>query len=61
MRDWLGKPLLIVAAILLVLGGISIYWLKAGPSPAGADVQTATTNTYHQQVQQAIEDCENGR
>jgi len=34
MRDWLGKPLLILAGIILVLGAISLYWLSSMPSAA---------------------------
>ncbi|MCK4626715.1 MAG: hypothetical protein KAV00_15485 [Phycisphaerae bacterium] len=60
MRYWLGKPLLMLAVIMLVLGGISAYWLKTGPSPAGAkDDQTRTA--YHRQVEKVIDDMENGR
>ena len=60
MRYWLGKPLLMLAGIMLVLGGVSAYWLKSGPSPAGADDNQART-AYHRQVDKIINDMENGR
>ena len=60
MRYWLGKPLLMLAVIMLVLGGISVYWLKSGPSPARADDNQART-AYHRQVEQVMDDIENGR
>ena len=61
MRDWLGKPLLMLAVILLVLGGISVYWLKSGPSLAGADDNPSAGTAYHRQLEQLMDDVENGR
>jgi hypothetical protein len=60
MRYWLGRPLLMLAVIMLVLGGISAYWLRSGPSPAEAnDDQSA--HTYRRQVERTMDDMENGR
>lgn len=60
MRYWLGRPLLMLAGIMLVLGGISAYWLRSGPSPAGADDNQASSS-YRRQVDKIIDDMENGR
>ena len=60
MRYWLGRPLLMLAVIMLVLGGISAYWLRSGPSEAGANDNQART-AYRRQVEQVINDMENGR
>ena len=60
MRYWLGKPLLMLAGIMLVLGGISAYWLRTGPSSAGADDNQAHS-AYRRQVDKIIDDMENGR
>ena len=61
MRYWLGKPLLMLAVIMLVLGGISAYWLRSGPSQAGADDNQTARTAHHRQVDQIIDDMENGR
>ena len=61
MRDWLGKPLLLLAVIILVLGAISLWWLNSGPSPAGAYDKKMPTNTHHRKVQKVMDDVENGR
>ena len=61
MRYWLGKPLLMLAGILLVLGGVSVYWLRAGPSPAGANDKSSARTTYHRQVERVMDDLEKGR
>lgn len=57
MRDWFVKPLLIVLAIVIVLGAISVWWLKAGPSPAKGAGRFAPT-PYHQRLEQALRDLE---
>ncbi len=61
MRYWLGRPLLMLAGILLLLGGISVYWLKSGPSPAGADDNSSARTAYHRQVERVMDDVEKGR
>jgi hypothetical protein len=60
MWEWLGKPLLWVAAILIVLGGISAVWLASEPTSVRAGEPLAIT-PHNQQVQQAIRDAESGR
>ena len=61
MKDWLGKPLLILAVIFLIAAGVSIYWLKkSGPTTASADQQRFVTK-YHIQLEKAIKDLENNR
>ncbi|MDY7011125.1 MAG: hypothetical protein SVV80_10295 [Planctomycetota bacterium] len=61
MRYWLGRPLLILAVILLVLGGISVYWLKSGPAAAGADDNPSGGAAYYQRLERVMDDVENGR
>ncbi|MCK4627216.1 MAG: hypothetical protein KAV00_18025 [Phycisphaerae bacterium] len=61
MRYWLGRPLLMLAGIMLVLGGISAYWLHSGPSAAEADDNQTAHTAYHRQVDKIINDMENGR
>lgn len=54
MHEWLGKPLLILAAIVVVLGGLSLCWLNYLPSQARAAGAQAQSGTAHQkQVDQA--------
>lgn len=54
MREWLGKPLLILAAIVVVLGGLSVCWLNYLPSRADAAGIRVQAGTDHQkQVDQA--------
>ena len=72
MREWLGKPLLVVAAILLVMGVFVLWWFGLGPPRAGAADRSASghhkgdssrsgTATSHQrQIQQAIDELEKG-
>jgi len=61
MKDWLGKPLLILAVIFLIAAGVSIYWLKkSSPTAASADQQRFVTK-YHIQLEKAIKDLENNR
>ena len=59
MRDWFVKPLLIVVAIVVLIGAASLWWLNAGPSPAGASEKTPVT-AYHERIEQALRDAENG-
>ncbi len=61
MRYWLGRPLLMLAGIILVLGGISAYWLRSGPSVAEANDNQSARTAYHRQVDKIIDDMENGR
>jgi len=59
MRDWMGKPLLLLAVIIVVLGAISAYWLHQGPRPAGADDEPGARATQHQQrIMQAMRQAE---
>jgi len=60
MKDWLGKPLLILMIIFLIAAGVSLYWLKSGPTAASADQQRVVTK-YHIQLERAIKDIENNR
>jgi hypothetical protein len=59
MRDWLLKPLLIVLAIVVVLGVVSLWWLSAGPSRAGA-ADRAAPSAYQQRLERVLRDLEDG-
>ncbi len=59
MRDWLGKPLLIVAVILLALVIFSVWYLWPGPAAAGAADNFATP--HQRQVQELIRQIERGQ
>ncbi len=61
MRYWLGRPLLMLAVIMLVLGAISVYWLRSGPSPASANDDQSARTAHYRQVERTIDDMENGR
>ena len=59
MRDWLGKPLLIVAVILLVLAVFSVWYVWSGPAAA---VAAEEFNTPHQrQVDEMVRQIERGQ
>lgn len=60
MRDWLGKPLMILAAILLLLAALSAYWLLSGPSPAAGQDRLAGP-PHQRQVDRLVEQIESGR
>jgi hypothetical protein len=72
MREWLGKPLLMLAAILMVMGAFVLWWFGLGPARAGAaDRSTSgyhkgdssrlrTAASHQQQIQQAINELEKG-
>lgn len=57
MKDWLLKPLLLVAAIAgLIVGGVTLYCAKV--QPAGAAAASLVQTTHNAQLQQAIRDIE---
>ena len=59
MRHWLGKPMLILAVILLVLAIFSAWYVWPGPRPAGAAERFATPQ--QRQVDRLIREIERGR
>ena len=66
MRDWLGKPLLFLLAVILVLGGISLWWVFHNPSSAGAAVsaraaEASPATSHHKQIFQTMREVETGR
>ena len=60
MRDWLGKPMMILAVILLVLGVITAYFLLTAPSPALGDDRLPAA-AHHREVNRLIQQIENGQ
>jgi len=59
MRDWLGKPLLIVVGIVLVLLVFSAWYVWSGPRAAlGAE---GFSTPHQRQVDQMIRQIERGR
>lgn len=60
MRDWLGKPLIILAVILLLLAAISVCWLLSGPSPAAGEERMAGP-PHQREVDRLVRQIENGR
>ena len=59
MRDWLGKPLLLVAIILVVLTAFSVWYVLSGPRSAGAADDFSTP--HQRQVDDLIRQIERGR
>ena len=59
MRDWLGKPMLIIAVILLVLAAFSIWYVRPGPSRAGAADEFRTP--HQRQAEELIRRMERER
>jgi len=58
MRDWLGKPLLLLVVVMLILGAVSLYWLQSSPAPAGAADRSIQIE-YHKRLDRAIREVEN--
>ena len=54
MREWLGKPLLILLAIVLVLAAMSAAWLWSSPQPAGAS--SMVQGSHNSQLERAMRD-----
>jgi len=59
MRDWLGKPMLIVALILMVLAAFSMWYVWPGPRRAGAADEFRTP--HQRQAAELIRQIERGR
>jgi len=59
MRYWLGKPLLIVLAIVVCLAVFSVWYVWPGPSPAGADNGFSTPQ--QREVERLIRQIERGQ
>ena len=60
MRELLSKPLVILAAVLLVFGAIFIYWLASGPS-AAAGSDNLTNAPHQRQVDRVMDQIDNQR
>ena len=58
MRGWLGKPLLLVALIVVLLAAVSIWCVWAGPLRAGA---SGLSSPRQHQVDQLIRQIERGQ
>jgi len=60
MRDWLGKPLLLLVVVVLILGAVSMYWLYSSPAPTGA-ADRGMQIEYHKRLDRVIREVEHER
>ena len=60
MREWLGKPLLIVGIIMLLLLMGSIWYIRSGPASAKAD-QPPAMSAHQMEINRAMADFERDR
>jgi hypothetical protein len=60
MREWLGKPLLIVGMVMAMLVTGSVWYIRSGPSAARAD-SPPVVSAHQMEINRALADFDRDR